>query len=998
MTETSDVTTSIASCGPGNKVLAKMLDRLMAVLVNGPSLNCRPHNSRQRVDFAQFKKLGDLAPEAALEKLLGDSRKVTVKARVGQPKRRQTKEDAGESGGTEAESAASAAETAAERAWADQNALLNKLHTVAEDARTYEQDTGVHVLNVGFPLLSLPPGSAAGAAGSGATRRILAPVAFIPVMLTVKRGSPRAIELACRGEGVDLIIPNAALLSWIEQQTGKAAFSEGAERAEAGEAHSTDSTDSTGSPQASSPQAGSGQSGNGKAAELFSDEAGEDPWREIRELTRFVCSAMEIDVPGFFEGPGGNPERRPGPTDTSDAVNQDHDAAPLAASRSSASVSEIQDVHDDSSVKGKPAPGVPETATSSGHSIETPAPEAHDPMPLANSSTASLADVPTEAQALSNLVLSAAPRADESTDGPAILCTAILGLFPMANQGLLRDTQAMVAQGPGPGPVQSFVRVGLSLDSPAATPASEEAPEGPAERRCRDFAAERLVADADPCQSRAVRLARESAGLVVHGPPGTGKSQTITNIIGDHLARGERVLLVCEKRTALDVVANRLRHMGLGGLIAIVHDPRRDQRELYRTLRQQLDQLSDVPIDDGAAAKLKKVDSELQKLHDELTEYHTALTRIDAETGSPDAPHSPTNGRRQAAQLAFHDLVGQWLDTMPAAEAAPCPYLDPPTAEKVSAFGLADLDERLHEIEEILNRAEAVGWAGNPWCDAATADLASFLTRNADAHRAAVRGCVESAHGTDAALVQAMPAFAPGIDLKQQADARVALAGKLASLLESGAPEVLARWAGRPFTAARVARGALTEAGPYVEVFRAGPLDAELLAAASRTEVPAPALVATQVAALQKYAEAYSAWSARLEGVVQKAPGVPMAIVARWVLAEAPLVEAARNRLDAAAPLASRCAAAPLDAELLPVFRRQPFDLPQLLRWQSALETYLQIASTWHAFFHFSRCREATPVAQFFGLPLSAAAGARIRDFLAGLRLRLEVREALDAA
>jgi hypothetical protein len=161
MTETSDVTEPTAdSCGPGNKVLAKMLDRLMAVLVNGPSLNCRPHNSRQRVDFVQFKKLGDLAPEAALQKLLGDSRKVTVKARVPQPKRRQANEAAGDSAGTEAAAAASAAETAAEKAWADQNALLNKLHTVAEDSRTYEQDTGVHVLNVGFPvLIHTPPDS-----------------------------------------------------------------------------------------------------------------------------------------------------------------------------------------------------------------------------------------------------------------------------------------------------------------------------------------------------------------------------------------------------------------------------------------------------------------------------------------------------------------------------------------------------------------------------------------------------------------------------------------------------------------------------------------------------------------------------------------------------------------------------------------------------------------------------------------------------------------------
>jgi len=263
-----------------------------------------------------------------------------------------------------------------------------------------------------------------------------------------------------------------------------------------------------------------------------------------------------------------------------------------------------------------------------------------------------------------------------------------------------------------------------------------------------------------------------------------------------------------------------------------------------------------VQIDEGAAAKLKKVDGELQKLHDELTEYHHELTRVDA--ASPDVPPvpSPANGPRRPTRLAFHDLVGQWLDTMPATEAAPRPQLDPATAEKVSAFGLADLDDRLHEIEEILHRAEAVGWADNPWSDAATADLSSFLTRNADAHRMAVQGCVQSAHAADATLVPAMPAFAPGIDLTQQADARVTLAGKLADLLKSAAPQVLARWAGRPFTAVQAARAALTEAGPYVEVFRAGPLDADLLAAAACRDLPAPGVVATQVVALQKYAEA----------------------------------------------------------------------------------------------------------------------------------------------
>jgi len=71
-----------------NKVLVKMLDRLFAALVNGPSLNARPHASRQRVDFAQLGRMGDLSAEEALKRLLGEARQVRVAARVPQPKRR----------------------------------------------------------------------------------------------------------------------------------------------------------------------------------------------------------------------------------------------------------------------------------------------------------------------------------------------------------------------------------------------------------------------------------------------------------------------------------------------------------------------------------------------------------------------------------------------------------------------------------------------------------------------------------------------------------------------------------------------------------------------------------------------------------------------------------------------------------------------------------------------------------------------------------------------
>ena len=105
----------------------------------------------------------------------------------------------------------------------------------------------------------------------------------------------------------------------------------------------------------------------------------------------------------------------------------------------------------------------------------------------------------------------------------------------------------------------------------------------------------------------------------MHGPPGTGKSQTITNVIGDHLARGQRVLFVCDKRTALDVVRYRLEKVGLGGLCAIVHDPQRDQKNLYMGIRSQLDALPEITPATGAARELKRMLRELKHLHAELT-------------------------------------------------------------------------------------------------------------------------------------------------------------------------------------------------------------------------------------------------------------------------------------------------------------------------------------------------------------------------------------------
>ena len=70
----------------GKKVLATMLERLFASIAGGPSLNCRPHNSRQRVDWSQLSKLGHVGPDAALAGLLGGDMESRVLGKVVPPR------------------------------------------------------------------------------------------------------------------------------------------------------------------------------------------------------------------------------------------------------------------------------------------------------------------------------------------------------------------------------------------------------------------------------------------------------------------------------------------------------------------------------------------------------------------------------------------------------------------------------------------------------------------------------------------------------------------------------------------------------------------------------------------------------------------------------------------------------------------------------------------------------------------------------------------------
>jgi very-short-patch-repair endonuclease len=96
------------------------------------------------------------------------------------------------------------------------------------------------------------------------------------------------------------------------------------------------------------------------------------------------------------------------------------------------------------------------------------------------------------------------------------------------------------------------------------------------------------VLDADSSQQCAIADILAGQNAVVHGPPGTGKSQTIANLIAGLAAAGKRILFVAEKRAALDVVLHRLAEVGLSHLSIDLHgadlSPKKVMQQVARTL------------------------------------------------------------------------------------------------------------------------------------------------------------------------------------------------------------------------------------------------------------------------------------------------------------------------------------------------------------------------------------------------------------------------------
>ena len=136
-----------------------------------------------------------------------------------------------------------------------------------------------------------------------------------------------------------------------------------------------------------------------------------------------------------------------------------------------------------------------------------------------------------------------------------------------------------------------------------------------------------LPITADSSQLKAIAAATptdkyEGESFVLHGPPGTGKSQTITSIIANCLANGKTVLFAAEKKAALDVVYSRLEKIGIAPFCLELHSNKVRKSHVLNQLKEASEVRAKLPNSEDFDKELKEISARRAELDKYAKELH----------------------------------------------------------------------------------------------------------------------------------------------------------------------------------------------------------------------------------------------------------------------------------------------------------------------------------------------------------------------------------------
>jgi hypothetical protein len=170
-----------------------------------------------------------------------------------------------------------------------------------------------------------------------------------------------------------------------------------------------------------------------------------------------------------------------------------------------------------------------------------------------------------------------------------------------------------------------------------------------------------LIYDADSSQHSALIDVLEGKNRVIEGPPGTGKSQTITNIVAAAMQAGKTVLFVAEKLAALEVVKSRLEQAGLEDFVLELHSNKTNKKRVLEDLKHRLEMT--VP----RLGELPALMSQLQEKKDELRSHMEIMRNTDGNALGLTLHQVMWRAELNRARCGDESIALETLEYLPAA-------------------------------------------------------------------------------------------------------------------------------------------------------------------------------------------------------------------------------------------------------------------------------------------------------------------------------------------